>query len=208
MLFSFKEILLVLIAVFNIVFDVFLFWKTPKGKSARTRFLWKLILLNALVFSIILVVLVAILPQSALYITSWVVYDFLISHVVCVEVPAYLKISKYDENLVNALKDLRGNLITMRFSFDTSLESLKKNKNENALFLKEENLDGLLQDFIVACDKIKNLNENLWNLTLNETSKLMGEVTERSKHPFPKLIDILALSGLSVLLAQILKLFE
>lgn len=207
MLLSYKELLLILIVVFNIVFAAFLVWKTPKAKSNRTKFLWEFILLNGAVFSIGIVALVTILPQSALNIASWVVYDFLISYVVCVEVPAYLKISKHDENLANILKDLRGNLVKMRFSFDTSLESLKKSKSENAVFLKEENLDGLLQDFIAVCDKIKNLNDNLWSLTLNETSKLIGEVTERSKHPFPKLIDILALSGLSVLLAQILKLF-
>lgn len=207
MVLSYKELLLIWIAVLDIVFATFLVWKTPKAKSNRTKFLWKLILLNGLVFSIGIAALVTILPQSALNIASWVVYDFLISYAVCVEVPAYLKISNHDENLVNILKDLRSNLVKMRFSFDTSLESLKKSKSENAVFLKEENLDELLQDFITICDKIKNLNDNLWSLALNETSKLVGEVAERSKHPFPKLIDILALSGLSVLLAQILKLF-
>jgi hypothetical protein len=205
---SYKELLLILIAVFNIVFDTLLVMKKPKAKGNRTKFLWQLTLLDEVVFSIGLVVLVAILPQSALNVASWVIYDFLISYVACVEVPAYLKISKYDENLVSILKDLRGNLIDMRFSFDTSLERLEKSKSKNALFLKEENIDGLLQGFIEVCDKINNLNDNLWSLTLNETSKLISEVTERSKHPFPKLIDILALSGLSVLLAQLLKLLE
>jgi hypothetical protein len=207
MLLSYKELLFILIVVSNIIFAALLIWRRPRAKSNRTRFLWKLILLNGVIFSIGIVALVTILPQSSLNIASWVIYDFLISYVACIEVPAYLKISKHDENLVSILKDLRSNLVKMRFSFDTSLESLKKSKNENAVFLKEENLDGLLQDFIAVCDKIKNLNDNLWSLTLNETSNLIGEVTERSKHPFPKLIDILALSGLSVLLAQILKLF-
>jgi hypothetical protein len=205
---SYKELLLTLIVVFNVIFCAFLVWKTPKGKGNRTKFLWKLVLLNGLVFSLGLVIIVVILPQPTLSIISGVVYDFLISYVLCVEIPAYLKLSKYDENLGNILKDLRGDLVKMRFSFDTSLDSLKKSKSENASFLKEENLDRLLQDFITVCDKIKNLNDNLWNLTLNETSKLIGEVAERSKHPFPKLIDILALSGLSILLAQFLKLFE
>jgi len=202
-----KELLLTLIVISDAIFCAFLVRKTPKDKGSRTKFLWKLVLPNGLVFSLGLVIIVVILPQSTLSIISWVVYDFLISYVLCVEIPAYLKLSKYDENLGNILKDLRGDLVKMRFSFDTSLDSLKKSKSENASFLKEENLDGLLQDFITVCDKIKNLNDNLWNLTLNETSKLIGEVAERSKHPFPKLIDILALSGLSILLAQFLKLF-
>lgn len=204
---SYKEFLLILIVVFNIIFNAFV-WKMPKDKSYRTKFLWKLFLLNGLFFSLGLIILVVILPQSDLTIVSWVIYDFLISYVLCLEIPAYLKLSKYDENLVTILKDLRGDLVKMRFAFDTSLDNIKKRKNENASFLKEENLDGLLQDFITVCDKINNLNENLWNLTLNETSNLIDDVTKRSKHPFPKLIDIVALSGLSVLIAQMLKLLS
>lgn len=204
---SYNELLFALIGVTDVIFSTLLVWKKPESEGNRTKFLWKLVLLNGLVFSLGLAVLVAILPQSTLSIVSWIVYDFLISYTFCVEIPTYLKLSKYDERLVNILKDLRSDLVKMRFSFDTSLDSLKKNKIENASFLEEENIDGLLQDFITVCDKIKNLNDNLWNLTLNETSKLLGEVTERSKHPFPKLIDILTLSGLSILLAQFLKLF-
>jgi hypothetical protein len=207
MLLSYNVLLFALIVATDVLFSALLVWKKPESERNRTKFLWKLVLLNGLVFSIGLVVLVTIPPQSTLSIISWIVYDFLISYTFCVEIPAYLKLSKYDERLDNILKDLRGDLVKMRFSFDTSLDSLKKSKIENASFLEQENIDGLLQDFIIVCDKIKNLNDNLWNLALNETSKLLGEVTERSKHPFPKLIDILALSGLSILLAQFLKLF-
>lgn len=95
----------------------------------------------------------------------------------------------------------------MPFSYDASLENLKTRRNDSALLLKEENIDRLLKDFIAYCDKVNNFNERLWNLPLNESSSLIEEVTKRSKHPFPKLIDILALSGLSILLAQFLKLF-
>ena len=64
-----------------------------------------------------------------------------------------------------------------------------------------------LNDFVIVCEKLKNLDINLWSLTLQETSDCIKDVTERSKHPFPKLIDILSLSGLSIILAQFLKLF-
>jgi hypothetical protein len=204
---NYEEMFLFLIVISFAIFCALLTWKKPMEKTNRTKILWKLILLNGLFFFIGLVILMAILPQSLLTILSWVVFSFLGSYVFCVELPAYLKISKYDENLVRILKEIRSDLVKMRFSLNNSLDSLKKNRTENALFLKEENVDGLLQDFIEACDKIKNLNENLWNLTLNETSKLIDDVTERSKHPFPKLIDILALSGLSILIAQFLRLF-
>jgi len=207
MLLSYRELSLFLIVVFYAIFYSLLAWKKPKSKNNRTSFLWKLVVLNGLFFSIGLVMFVVVLPQSLLNILSWVVYDFLISYVLCVEIPAYLKISRFDDNLAGVLKDLREELIRMPFSFDVSLENLKTKRKNSVLFLKGESLDRLLQDFIAFCDKVNNLNEKLWNLTLNETSNFIDDVAKRSKHPFPKLIDILALSGLSILLAQFLKLF-
>lgn len=207
MLLSYRELSLFLIVVFYAIFSALLAWKKPKSKNNRTSFLWKLIVLNGLFFSIGLMMFVVVLPQSPLNILSWVVYDFLISYVLCIEIPAYLKISRFDDNLAGILKDLREELIKMPFSFDASLENLKTKRKNSVLFLKGESLDRLLQDFIAFCDKVNNLNEKLWNLTLNETSNFIDDVAKRSKHPFPKLIDILALSGLSILLAQFLKLF-
>jgi hypothetical protein len=195
------------IAFFYAIFCSLLAWKNPKSEYNRTSFLWKLVVLGGLFFSIGLMMLVVVLPQSPLNILSWVFYDFLISYVLCIEIPAYLKISRFDDNLTDILRDLREELIKMPFSFDASLENLKTKKKNSVLFLKGESLDRLLQDFIAFCDRVNNLNEKLWNLTLNETSNFIDDVAKRSKHPFPKLIDILALSGLSVLLAQFLKLF-
>ena len=207
MLLSYRELSLFLTVVIYVIFCSLLAWKKPKSKNNRTSFLWKLIVLDGLFFSIGLMMFIVVLPQSPLNVLSWVVYDFLISYVLCIEIPAYLKISRFDDNLVGILKDLREELIKMPFSFDVSLENLRTKRKNSVLFLKGESLDRLLQDFIAFCDKVNNLNEKLWNLTLNETSTFVDDVAKRSKHPFPKLIDILALSGLSILLAQFLKLF-
>lgn len=94
----------------------------------------------------------------------------------------------------------------MQFSFAVHLQNLKNKRNSSRSYLEGENLDRLLEDFIAFSDEIENLNENVWSLTLNETSSFIDEVTKRSKHPFPKMIDILTLSGLSLLIAQFLKL--
>jgi hypothetical protein len=206
MLLSYKELAIGLIVFFCTLFCVFTAWKKPHRKSNRTRVLWKLVVLNAFFFSVGLVALVIELPLSILDILSWVVYDLVITFVFCLEIPAYIKISNFDENLVDVLKGLREILIKMPFSFRDSLQALKAKKNDSEAFLKGENLDKLLDDFISFCDKVENLNDRLWSLTANETSSYIDEVSNRSKHPFPKLIDILALSGLSFLLAQFLKL--
>jgi len=207
MLLSYKEITVILILLFGSFFCALIAWKKPKSKSNRTNVLWKLAILNISAFSAGLIALVYFLPQSSLNILSWVVYDLLITYVLCIELPAYLRISNFDDKFVDILEGLRKELIEMPFSFDAHLQNLKDKRNGALSHLKGENLDNLLEDFIAFSDKIENYNEKVWALTLSETSALINEVAKRSKHPFPKLIDILALSGLSLLLAQFFNLF-
>lgn len=205
MLFSYTDLYLALIVSFCTSVCSVMAWKKPKSKNNRTSFLWKLALLNVLFFSSGLIALLAFLPLSPLNILSWIVYDLLITYVLCIEIPAYLKISYFDDKLVNSLNSLREGLIKLPFSFSESLQELKNKKKDTALFLKGENLEKLLDDYISFSERLGNFNEKVWSLTLSETSNLIDEVSNRSKHPFPKMIDILALSGLSFLLAQFLK---
>jgi len=202
-----EQFLLILALVFSaLVFTAIALMKR-KSTNKRNSKLWVLIAVEGLFFSIGLFALLAVLPQSLLNIFTWVVYDFLITYVLCVEVPAYLSISNFDDNLGKVLKGLREELILMPFSFGVHLQQLKTKRGECISYLDGENLNKLLEDFISLSDKLGNLNEKVWSLTLNETSSFIDEVEKRSKHPFPKLIDILALSGLSLLLAQFLKFF-
>jgi hypothetical protein len=168
--------------------------------------LWILVILNGIFFSIGLLFLVIILPQSLLNVISWLVYDLLLSFAISVEIPGYLKLSAFDQKHIDVVKEIRSNLIKMRYSFDKHFEDLKKSAKGNASVLREEKIDDLLDDFISVCDSIRNVDVNLWKLTLEETTDLISNISNRSKHPLPKLIDILTLSGLSLLLAQFLKL--
>jgi hypothetical protein len=204
-----KDLLFPIVVFLSTFFIVVVAWKKPKGKKNRTKSIWKLLIFNCVVFSIGLLALTFLLPQTVLTIFSWIVFDFLISYVFCIELPAWFRISKFDDNLGDALKDLRAELVMMPFDFDTYLEKLDLTKKRNALLvLEEENLENLMQNFIDFSHKLDRFNENFWNLTLSELTGVIEEVSRRSKHPFPKLIDILALSGLSILLAQLLKLLE
>ena len=152
--------------------------------------------------------LVYFLPQTPLNVLSWIIYDLLITYVLCIELPAYFIISDFDDKFVDGLEGLRKELIEMPFSFKNHLQALKDKRNDSISLLKGERLEKLLDDFISFSEKIENYNEKVWTLTLNETSALVDVVTKRSKHPFPKLIDILALSDLSLLLAQLLTLLD
>lgn len=146
---SYENYLILFIVSVFVAFSVSFFWKAPKNSPKRTSFLWKFILLDGFAFSSGLVLLVVFLPQSWLNIVSWVVFDFLVSYVFCVEVPGYLKILKFDQRAVKTLEDLREELIKMRYSFVGSLENLKGIAQGNADILKEENISGLLNNFII-----------------------------------------------------------
>lgn len=205
---DYQYALIGLIILFCSVFCLALTWKKPNNKSFRTTKLWKFGILNAIFFSAGLIALIISLPLSLLTILSWVVYDLVITYVFTFEVPGYLALSKSDDKVVEALKSLREVLINMPLSFHDSLEELKTKKTSCMQYLKGENIDKLLDDFISLSDSLGNLNEKVWSLTLNETSNYIEDVSKKSKHPFPKLIDILALSGLSFLIAQFLKILD
>lgn len=165
------------------------------------------VVLNGALFLVGMLFLALVLPQSLLNILSWIIYDLIISYVVTVEIPGYLRLSKFDEVSIQSLRDIRKCLIKMRYSFK-SLRDFEIAMKRNAGILSEEHVKDLLNDFADLCERMKNLDLNLWELTLSEITKAMSRISQRSKHPIPKLIDILSLAGLSLLLAQILKLLS
>jgi hypothetical protein len=204
---NFREILWILIALITVVFSAIIAWKRPLGKKSRTKFLWKLVITNAVFLSIGISILIYILPQTLLTVSSWIVFNFLISYVFCVELPSWLKISKFDDDLEEKLKDVRSELVMLPFDFDAYLQKLINKKEENKIYISENrNLESLLENFLDFSKKLDRFNESFWSITLAELSNVIKDVTDRSKHPFPKVIDILALSGLSILVAQFLKL--
>lgn len=180
-------------------------YKARDSKSRRSKLLWELIVLNGVLFSVVLASITLFLPQTPLNILSWIVYSLVICYVVTVEIPGYLKLSKYDATCIRGLETLRKHLVRTRYSFE-SLEDVKVAMKQNSEILAQVHVGGLLSDFVDFCDRMKNLDRSLWELTLNEITEAIERLSQRSKHPLPKLIDILSLAGLSFLLAQILKL--
>jgi len=199
-----QTVAVVSIALVYIILTIILAYKLRNSKSKRVKLLWKFVVLNSTLFSVGMVALVFFLPESILNILSWIIYDLIISYVVAVEIPGYLRLLEFDETSIRNLEDLRKCLVKMRYSFE-SLENFKTIVKTNASILSEEQVDDLLNDFVNLCERLKNLDVNLWALILNEITEAMSRISRRSKHPIPKLVDVLSLTGISFLLAQILK---
>lgn len=177
-----------------------------RSKNRRTKILWNLAIANTIIFPIgILVASYIQSPISLLTTLAYVAYSLIVAFVLGIEIPGFLLLSKFDGKLVESLEDLRKDLVIMGYSFD-HLAKLKTTASTNKEMLSSAQLDTLINDFIGSCERMKNLDKTSWSIALAEVTSSIKTFSERSKHPFPKLIDILSLAGLSFLLAQFLKL--
>lgn len=144
-------------------------------------------------------------PTTLLATLSNIVYSLVAAFVIAIEVPGFLLLSRFDGMIVDALENIRKELVAIGYSFD-HLVQLKTVSSANKEAVRSAGLYSLIEDFIGTCDRMKNLDKTFWGLVLSEVTHSARFFSERSKQPFPKLIDILSLAGLSFLLAQFLKL--
>jgi hypothetical protein len=116
-----------------------------------------------------------------------------------------LLLSSYDDKTIEVLSDVRKYLVSTTFDFDSSIKNLQQLQKTNENRLNEQHILEILDYFVKTCNRIKNVDSSLLNLTLSETNLSIREVSQQSKHPFPRLVDVLSLAGLSFLIAQFLK---
>ncbi len=110
----------------------------------------------------------------------------------------------YDEKVLKYLGEERSEMVKLGYDFN-QYDSLKSKSAEGVEMLREVNLNRLISDFIEHCGRMSNVDKGFWTLVLGEVSLAIDKVQRRSKHPAPKLIDLLSLSGLSFIIAQLLR---
>lgn len=133
-------------------------------------------------------------------------YVIITSYVISIEIPGYILLSRYDDKLSDTLQDIRRKIISLNYNLEnmSDLETFcQKNKKQ----LETIFVYGVLEEFIKSCNIVKNLDKVLYEVALKEIGEGINTVSERSKHPFPKLIEIMSLAGISFLLSQFLNHF-
>jgi hypothetical protein len=127
-------------------------------------------------------------------------------YVITIEVPGFLMISRYDEVSVDLLEDVHQNLVLSVSSFEPAIPTLEKLIEQNKDRFTELHVNQNL-DYFISSSKEMNpqINKSVFDLLLFEISQTTKETADSSKHPFPKLVDVLSLAGLSFLIAQLLK---
>ena len=203
---DFSYLIVAAIAIHTVIL-VFLAITAKGARNDRTRILWKLLALEVVLLPVAFAILYYVQPPTSWLTTAAdVVYAVLVAFVLGLEVPGFILLSRFDEGIVSALEELREDLIILGYSFD-HLAQLKTTIDRSQRRLYSARIGGLVIDFVASCDRMNNLDRNFWELVLSEVTTASRFFAERSKHPSPKLIDVLSLTGLSFLLAQFLKLF-
>lgn len=172
--------------------------------SERTKQVSNFILLDGLFFGIGSIVIFLVLPQPDINLVSFMVYNLILSYVIAIEIPGYFSIQKYDREYLQVLQNIRKLLLKMYTKFEV-ISDIKKEVNNNLNYLENESIGELLNDFIDFNERLSIFNIGFWELSLKEITDATNQVSSRSKHPFPKLIDILSLTGLSFIIAQLIE---
>ena len=203
---DFGFLIVAVIAIHTVVLGALSF-SAKRAKEDRTRLLWKLFILEMMTFPIALGFSYYFQPPiSWLTTTADAVYSIVVAFVLGLEIPGFVLLSRFDEGIVSALEEVRKDIVILGYSFE-HITQLKATIEKGKGSLSSAHVDGLLIDFIVSCDRMNNLDRNFWGLVLLEVTKASRYFAERSKHPSPRLIDVMSLAGLSFLLAQFLRLF-
>jgi len=176
-------------------------------RSTREKAIWKLLVAECVGFLVVLTAFLLLIgePRNTLELLLLLVYATVGIFVVTVEIPGYLILTRYDETEIEHLTTVREALVKTAYSFG-SVGDLKDRVQQNAQTLEDLKLRDLFEEFVQSCERLKNVDQRFWSLALTEISSRVDDVSKRSKHPMPKLIDLLSLAGLSFLIAQFLKL--
>lgn len=127
------------------------------------------------------------------------------AYVVAIEIPGFLILGAYDSDATDVLRQLRAAVLSLKLKFDESLRELKVACDTHVTLLEETNLDQIVTYFIESCNRMQNVDGSLFGLVLGELDGQIHSISSRSKHPFPVLVQVLSLAGVSFLIAQILR---
>jgi hypothetical protein len=200
-------VLLLLSGIYTAVM-LLLFWNHRSSSDGRERITAPTFVFNLTIFYVV-VLATYFLMDLALNITDFITIFGLILvvvYVITIEVPGFLMISRYDETSVDLLEVIHQNLVLSISSFEPAIPTLEKLLQQNKDRFEELHVYQNLNYFVSSSKEMNpQINKSVFDLLLFEINQTIKETDDSSKHPFPKLVDILSLAGLSFLIAQLLK---
>lgn len=171
--------------------------------TERTKFLPILFGINAALVAISVFVGPVFLEFAEFIdVAAFVAYTIIGAYVVSIEIPGYILLSRFDDRLGGVLEEMRKKMVRLKYNFEIDpIESLCKSNANN---LRSVGISDILDDFVKRCKTINNIDGTFYDIALKEIVDRGKSVSDRSKHPFPKLIEIFSLAGMSFLIGQFL----
>ena len=121
-----------------------------------------------------------------------------------VELPGFVLNSRYDNNLIVALNDLERAVLSARVDPLGGIRQLEEVLSSKHRDLVQTGVEALAQQCVKEFRRIENVNTSLLDTLQRQLELARNEIDSRSKHPFPALVQILSLSGVAVILGEIL----
>lgn len=173
-----------------------------KDKNKRKAFYWEFIFINGIQFCAGLFWMYVIDIQSNTSIMKGLIINTIIAYAIIIEVPIYYLLNEYDKKLINILSSIRSNLISLNYDYNKLID-IREIIKENKIILDNMPLYTLLLDFIDLCERVKNYDKNMLHIMIEEVNLNINMIQSLEKHPFPELIKIISLTGISFLLAEL-----
>ena len=196
-----SELLFIVSFLTHLIISITIIVISSLKKTQRTKYLPLLFGINCIMFLSIISIIPNFVELEPIDFFAFIGYSLILSYVIVIEIPGYILLSKHDSNLEKILQDFRQNCIQLNYDFN--IVSLRNEFNINENIFNELNTKQLIENFIKRCETIENLDSTLYGITIKEIGEEIQYIS-RSKHPFPKLIEIFSLAGLSFLLSQFL----
>lgn len=183
---------------------------TPRS-SPRQRRLLPPLALNALL-SNGLFALICIFPKSIAWLSArtrvpedlTALIAIVAVYSLCVEIPGFLLNSAYDDALLDRLSSLQETILLATADPDKEIARARKFIETYPRALREVRLDALLGHCISRFEQMRNVDDALARTLLDRLDFARATVAERSKHPFPRAVEVIGLGSCAFLLAEIL----
>lgn len=123
---------------------------------------------------------------------------------VSVEFPGFLLNIQYDNKLVVALDYLEQAILSARLDPSLGIGQIGDVLDSQGAALSSAGLQAFVKRCLEEFSRIQNINLGLIDAMQRQLEIVRIQVRERSKHPFPLLIQILGLSSIGFILGEIL----
>lgn len=122
----------------------------------------------------------------------------------CVELPGYLLNMAFDNRGVGTLEELQVRLIDVTIDPSTGIPNLRRWTNSKNSHLVDVGMVRTLTRSLEHMEAMNNVNLPLISIVLKQIESRRNSIQERSKHPFPLIVQVFSLSTLGFILGEIL----